>query len=111
MDVFDQPPRTVDPTLLSDRTIALRDNQETPLPQEGQARQRRLERLQTEMALIQAFVADCDRITYGIRGLELELEFPDARAMVLAHLDEMKKKAQRKEHEVRNELLFLRNQK
>ena len=108
MDVFDQPPRTFDPTLLSERTTALRDNQAAPLPNEGQARKARIERLQKEMSLIQAFVTDCGRLAYAIQSMEMELEYPDARNMVLANIDQMKKKAMAKSQEVFKELTFLR---
>ena len=78
------------------------------MPNEGQARQRRIEKMQQELAQIQGFIADCEKIRQVLSNPNLDLVYVDALNMTLQNVQGMKKKAHEKGVQLHEELKMLR---
>lgn len=98
----------VDPGELHNRLIQLRENEEPELPTKGQARQRRIKKMEEQLNDIAEFINDCDRWTEQTR--EIHLIGKDVRIMMNEHLAGLRKRAKDKGREINNELQFVRSQ-
>jgi hypothetical protein len=100
--------REVDPGELPVRLSALRDNEEPELPTKGQARQRRMDKMQRELNEIQSFVNDCDRYADAVRDVSLVGQ--EVRILMSARLAKLRRRAVERGQQIHGELQFLRSQ-
>lgn len=94
----------VDP--MSPRMQALRANEAAPLPQEGQARQRRIEKMEGDLSRLRDFLADCER--FAIAMGEIETVQNDVPRLMSSHLTRMRNIAVAKKKELEGELKILK---
>lgn len=96
----------VDPGELPRRLAALAENQPPPLPNEGAARRRRIERMERELNECAEFVNDCDRYADAVR--DAQLVRADVRVLMGAHLAKLRARAVERGRELHAELKVIR---
>lgn len=99
----------VDPGQLTKRLEALKENEPVPLPNEGNARRRRIERLESELNEIKDFLSDVERWDAGQK--EIQTIKNDVRLLMFAHLAKLKGRATARGRTIHQELQFLRGLK
>lgn len=96
----------IDPGQLPHRLEQLAENQPPPLPNEGAARRRRIERMERELNDCAEFVNDCDRYSEAVR--DVRLVGGDLRPMMDAHLARLRRRAVDRGRELHAELKLIR---
>lgn len=108
-DVFDDWSQDqVDPGELPARLTALADNIPPPLPNQGGARQRRIEKMEEELSDIARFVTDCDRWGTGTR--DIQLIGNDVRTLMEGHLAKLRRRAVERGRQLNGELEYIKGQ-
>lgn len=96
----------IDPGELPRRLEQLADNQPPPLPNEGAARRRRIERMERELNECAEFVNDCDRYADAVRDVKLVRN--DVRLIMDSHLRKLRARAVDRGRELHAELKVIR---
>lgn len=96
----------IDPGQLPHRLEQLANNEPPPLPNDGAARRRRIERMERELNECAEFVNDCDRYADATR--DIKLVRGDVRVMMGAHLSKLRAKAVERGRELHAELKVIR---
>lgn len=96
----------VDPGELPRRLEQLSNNEPPPLPNEGEARRRRIDRMERELNECADFVADCDRYADAVRDTMLVRS--DVRVIMGAHLAKLRAKAVERGRALHAELKAIR---
>jgi transposase len=86
----------------------LRDGIAPPAPNQGQARARRLEQMQRDIAACADFVADCDRYRDAMNAYPDPCLTPLIPKLMGRHLDDLRKHAIDTAHRLHYELAVLR---
>ena len=100
--------KEVDHGHLTSRLNALRDNKDVPLPNEGSARQRRIQNMEFELGEIVEFIADCDRWAEGTATIRTNRN--DVPVMMTGYLTRARAKAVARGKELHAELQYIRAQ-
>jgi hypothetical protein len=98
----------VDPGELHTRLIQLRENEQPGLPAEGQARQRRIKKMENQLNELAEFINDCDRWSEQTR--DVQLIGKDVRILMDDCLAKFREKAKKRGVELHIELQYIKSQ-